>query len=263
MEVIMKKTICLISSAFFVVSIIIFGYVFFQSIDYINYKLLTMQYILSYFLLVCGALSLFLLKKQAEIDSCKIKKIAISIGCALTVIGLSIGIAGYATSYDDWYSEPIWKNSDEKINDFFPYRHESKDDMMDVDYKSCMVADYISLGQSDYGIEYFTSKSCLLNKKFKLERDPRSPLGEYGNKVIDFDPEEKRCDGIDLLLYVDDEDNYEVMINNCFSTFSIYLYVGDKNITEDEFVEEAVRQYKLVKKAIGDDSIRNIANIWK
>ncbi|MGN1418756.1 MAG: hypothetical protein ACI4W6_05455 [Acutalibacteraceae bacterium] len=149
------------------------------------------------------------------------------------------------------------------MKQFFLYRKTDNDSNCAIEMDSCLIAKYVTLYQPmDYEINYFKSTSPLLNQKYRIEMNPKSAINDFLTKVVDFEPEQKEYDGVKVTLYVN-EDDYEAKICGAFDSCYIILFDSDeKGVTQDDFVKEAVKQYRLIKKVLKDKTFEDPRYTW-
>lgn len=209
-------------------------------------------------------LSFIIAKKQY--DSKKLTKIFISglsIGLLLTIV---FAIKGYTSEkifhYNSWDDDEIHAEYEQYLpyNDLFKAMPEMKNNYevgktyADLGIKY-VYSDDISFNDNlltispNYKAEYFTSKDHFLNYKFILDRTVPLPSNDL-TVDVDSKPVSGEIDGIHYNLYVQD-DNYAIAISNKKGVFYSYLEdIEGLNISTDDFIETAVKQYHLMQNSV-------------
>lgn len=258
---VMKKY--LIPVFLFLADAVAFGKLMFNVLsDGESYQFLTVKYVLHYVLLISAVVSLIIvvLSNRRFYDFSKYKKIFISVVCVVVVGCVALCTASCLTVESFYDSFPVKKGSDGKMNEFFTFSNYNVEMKTSVEYDSCMMCQRLYMWRYNTEIEYFKSKSALLNKKSALEKSSRLPIG-YDSDVIDFDPEEINVDGINMLLSVRGDD-YKVLINDSFTTFCMQLTSARlQNISQEDFVNDAARQYKKIKQMFDDNTVKTDLDI--
>ena len=257
----MSKKMYLLPVVLFLLFIIVFVVFLKVDLDIGDYEYVTVKYVASLSFLLLGLLStvtIVLLNK----NRITIKAMSVMLSIAFTLIfsaGLVVSIYGYNTSYFLFNCEPLAQNIDGELQHLYPYRDSNDDTHCTIDANSCVIAEYIDIYQMNksYELEFFSSASITMNRKFDLLKNPANPIDEFSVKTIDFSPEKKIVDDVKLYLYVDG-DNFEARITGIYHSCFISLHnADDVGVTKDDFVKEAVKQYKFVKQLSKDKVLSN------
>lgn len=211
-------------------------------------------------------IALVILISKKKFDENAMKKICILVCSVMVCTGIVTTILAYK-DYKNFTFKGLSKVEYESAREkYVPYNYlfEADDDQESeyiMQHKGNKLAlhthveNYFPVRLSseiDYGAEFFKSNNLFLRFKFNAEKmNPLSdePLSEVLSVVGQ--PNEKN--GIKYALFVNEE-NLAVKISEDNEVFYIYLLNGKKyGVTEEDFVNVAIKQYVLLKSVSEGD----------
>lgn len=223
-----------------------------------NMKYFTFEFFILRAIFIIGIISLifFMLCKKKKIDLKKSKIIVAIISVILIVICSVVGYYGTIKDYDYYLSgTPFEGNLDSETNKFFLY---NDDGDLGIKYDTCMLLKYLRINTDHYYMEYYETVSPLMNKVLFIENNPEHIRTYIGPPELFRAKSEKiERDGLNIILFKNKK-SYEAVIMDSFSSF--YFYVIDanqKNVTEEQFLSQAINQYKLTRKTVADNTVRD------
>lgn len=254
------KCLILLSILSAVVSVVLYGVTFFQSVSMLEFQYAQILLFLAEMFLVLTILfSIFLAISFKNVLSLpKFKKIII--GLVLACVAVCILVTGYGllSCYNLYTPENIMENDKDYVQKFMPY-HNILDDYKestDLSVSHIPGTDYVYIncyGTSELGIplnyevEYFKSVSPFMNMKFRFERMVLSPLNRYDLDVVGVG-EDMEIDGTKLTVYVENND-YAVLIKSFGKTIYASLINVPDEVTIEDFAKEVIRQFELIDDA--------------
>lgn len=256
-NLIIATVLCIISSS------ILQWYLFFTGISNTDFFALQILIFLIDGLLLLAALCIlgFILLKKGIIKNDKIKKSAIIIVAIFVLSGISLTICGYFACYNVYTPESQLENPDSTVEELFPYHNISKGMDADIEVSHNLFADYIGLycnGISEsgeamvYRVDYFESLSPLLNVTYTTSKTAKTPFSDPFDIDVEAPGKSLPINGKEVTVYVDGGD-YAVLISDFNRTIYASLTGRTENITETEFAEEVVKQFKLLENVADSD----------
>ena len=255
-----KKHLIILFICSAILSLILFGAVFFQSISMLEFQYAQILLfaaetlsIISIAFIIC-----FVLVYKGIITLSKIKKIILAI-VAFSIIGCILLTGyGWATCYNLYTPENIMKNNKSYIQQFLPY-HDILDDyrkntellvshMPGTDY---VVLNCYGISESgiplNYKVEYFKSASLFMNMKFRTEKKLSSVFSIYDVDVVAIG-KDIEIDGVELTVYVEDND-YAVLLKSFGQTCYASLINAPDGVTVEDFAKRIIEQIELFDNA--------------
>ena len=243
-----------------ILSVILYGTVFFQSISMLEFQYAQIllfaaetMVMLSVVFFIC-----LVLVSKAIITQLKIKRIMVALVAVCVVGCILLTGYGWLSCYNLYTPENIMENDKAYIQQFTPY-HDILDD--NRENTELMVShipgtDYVSLncyGTTEFGIpleykvEYFKSVSPFMNMKFRFEKWLSSNFSIYDVDVV-APGKEIEIDGTKLTVYVEDND-YAVLIKSFRHSIYVSLINASDEVSAEDFAKEVIRQFELFDDA--------------
>lgn len=187
------------------------------------------------------------------------KNVTKLVACVLLSSAL-FGAYGYTDTYNFYEPAKYVENPGEYLQPYFPFHDttDGKDEFADIEVfhfpgtdlvEISAMCSYSSEYSADYKLRYLESYSLFLNQKFSFEtRYAEKFFRNFKDFPID-EGEKAEFEGVTYTPFID-EDFYGIMISGAFhACFISVTDISEYNMTFDDFVKDAIEQYKAVRKA--------------
>lgn len=193
------------------------------------------------------------LSKKTVVAICTFAVCSIAAGCTY------FGVTSYNNTYRGINHEVFKEESCTLPKEMYPFAKEDWYGEFDADGVEG-VYDDVFLYSPYHRSYYFKSKSPLLTKINSVKHN--AFLGElfsFGEHLLESTVSEKKViDGVKCKVFSDEYSTIAIKIdtiNECF--YSEYLYASYHDVSADEFIQAAVKQYKAVR-TLGMDDYKEI-----
>ncbi|MBQ9913459.1 MAG: hypothetical protein IJO73_04445 [Clostridia bacterium] len=258
-----KRIIVFSMVLFFIISVSLIVAVFFKSTvdaDFEDFSML-LNTVKVFLLISSSFFVLLLLIKQKERINLNTEKVflifSVIIYSGLFLAGVS-AFSGYNSRSGVFCSSELnWDNVN--VDRYLPYnevfkRNSSDDVYYEVSKTSVNGFVYVHaindvMNGIDYKAEYFDSSSYLMNFKFISDRTVSSAFNDFDAEVTgEFATE--FIDDLECDIYVDGNDYYLVIADEKSSFFSSVTDNEELIVSLDDFKENAIKQFYLMKEAV-------------
>ncbi len=193
-------------------------------------------------------------------DEKKLRKNVTKLVACVLLCSALFGTYGYIGFYNLYEPAMYAENPGEYLQPYFPFHDttDGEDEFADIEVSHFPGTDLVEISAmgsysseypADYKLRYLESYSPFLNKKFSFEtRYAEKIFHNFKDFPID-EGEKAEFEGVTYTPFID-EDFYGIVISGTFHTCFISITdISKYDMTFDDFIKDAIEQYKAVRKA--------------